>query len=274
MSDNKNIITQTIEIKPLFLIILVIVILIAYITFSTRKNHKFDDFRINIAGRERMLLQKLTKEILLFQLNNMNKKDIEDTVSIFNNNLYSLIYGGKIIVTDFNGQVQQVPPIKETNIILQFNNFVKNWEIFKSIVNNYLINKDNFSLDFIIENNLKLLILLENIVALIQNSSEMKDQIMIILIYTLITILFVSLSLYLYIQLTQLKNAKKQIHKLESMLPICSNCKKIRIIDQDPYNINSWQSIEEYMQLKDNTRFTHSVCPSCMVKLYPELYRK
>jgi uncharacterized protein with PIN domain len=48
-----------------------------------------------------------------------------------------------------------------------------------------------------------------------------------------------------------------QISRLESMLPICSYCKKVR--DDNNY----WQQVESYIGDRTETSFSHSVCPSC-----------
>lgn len=48
-----------------------------------------------------------------------------------------------------------------------------------------------------------------------------------------------------------------EISNLESMLPICSYCKKIR--DDNNY----WQQVETYIGGKTGTNFSHSVCPQC-----------
>ena len=51
-----------------------------------------------------------------------------------------------------------------------------------------------------------------------------------------------------------------EISNLESMLPICSYCKKVR--DDNNY----WQQVETYISLRTGTSFSHSVCPSCYTK--------
>ena len=47
------------------------------------------------------------------------------------------------------------------------------------------------------------------------------------------------------------------IQKLESFIPICSYCKKVRD-DQ-----NYWQRIESYINERTGSEFSHSVCPDC-----------
>ncbi len=58
--------------------------------------------------------------------------------------------------------------------------------------------------------------------------------------------------------------AKNKI--LGGLLPICSNCKKIR--DDKGY----WDQLEKYIQTHSEAQFTHGICPDCAKKLYPELY--
>ncbi len=48
-----------------------------------------------------------------------------------------------------------------------------------------------------------------------------------------------------------------QVKQLESILPICGYCKKIRD------DRNYWAQIEEYYSKRDGTRFSHGVCPDC-----------
>jgi len=56
------------------------------------------------------------------------------------------------------------------------------------------------------------------------------------------------------------------IQSLESMLPICSYCKKIR--DDNNY----WQQVETYLSNRTGTSFSHSVCPTCYTnKVQPQL---
>ncbi|HKI48451.1 MAG TPA: response regulator [Desulfobacteria bacterium] len=62
-----------------------------------------------------------------------------------------------------------------------------------------------------------------------------------------------------------LQRALDEIKTLRGIIPICSNCKKIR--DDD----DSWQRIEKYIGDHSEAVFTHSICPDCAKKLYPDL---
>jgi hypothetical protein len=51
---------------------------------------------------------------------------------------------------------------------------------------------------------------------------------------------------------------------LRSLLPICSNCKNIR--DDKGY----WKQLESYITEHTGALFSHSMCPDCAKKLYPD----
>ena len=63
----------------------------------------------------------------------------------------------------------------------------------------------------------------------------------------------------------ELKKALENVQTLSGLLPICASCKKIR--DDHGY----WQQVEGYIMEHSEARFTHSVCPECLVRLYPGL---
>jgi CheY-like chemotaxis protein len=66
--------------------------------------------------------------------------------------------------------------------------------------------------------------------------------------------------------ITELENALLQVKKLSGLLPICAACKKIR--DEK----GGWQQIEDFIATHSEADFSHSICPQCAQKLYPELY--
>lgn len=62
----------------------------------------------------------------------------------------------------------------------------------------------------------------------------------------------------------KLQQAIADVQTLSGLLPICSSCKKIR--DDKGY----WNSLEAYLHKHSPARFSHSICPDCRKKLYPE----
>lgn len=53
----------------------------------------------------------------------------------------------------------------------------------------------------------------------------------------------------------------RQIVQLESMLPVCVYCKKVR--DDNNY----WEQIEHYISRMTGEQISHSVCPECYEKI-------
>ncbi len=71
-------------------------------------------------------------------------------------------------------------------------------------------------------------------------------------------------------KIDELENALSHIKQLECILPICSNCKKIRLEGTNPREQDSWVQIESYISEKMEIQLSHSICPQCMEKLYPD----
>jgi len=61
-----------------------------------------------------------------------------------------------------------------------------------------------------------------------------------------------------------LRRSLSQIKVLETFLPICAQCKKIR--NQQ----GVWQQLEAYIGQHSNTRFSHGYCPECSRKILAE----
>ncbi|HUZ17465.1 MAG TPA: hypothetical protein VMV68_03695 [Spirochaetia bacterium] len=75
-------------------------------------------------------------------------------------------------------------------------------------------------------------------------------------------------------KIAELEEALEHIVELEGILPICSNCKKIRIEGGDPKDQESWMQFESYINTKTSAQFSHGICPECLQKLYPDLKSK
>ena len=56
----------------------------------------------------------------------------------------------------------------------------------------------------------------------------------------------------------ELQAALAEVKTLQSILPICSYCRKIR--DDENY----WHTVEDYLSLHTTSLFSHGICPSCM----------
>lgn len=62
---------------------------------------------------------------------------------------------------------------------------------------------------------------------------------------------------------TALNQALSDVKTLQRLVPICSNCKKVR--NDSGY----WNAVEEFLSENTNARLTHHLCPGCAQNLYP-----
>lgn len=70
------------------------------------------------------------------------------------------------------------------------------------------------------------------------------------------------------VYLLRLEKTIGELNTLQGLLPICSNCKKIRDTE------NTWHALENYLSERSDILFTHSICPECYKKLYGDLQKK
>lgn len=75
-------------------------------------------------------------------------------------------------------------------------------------------------------------------------------------------------------QLKEIRNNNKvlklqleEIKELRGFIPICANCRKVR--NDGGY----WEHLEKYISDHSGAEFSHSVCPTCRIDLYPELLK-
>ena len=68
------------------------------------------------------------------------------------------------------------------------------------------------------------------------------------------------------IQNNELEEALTKYKNFSGFMTICSSCKKI-LNDE-----GSWHRIEKFIEDQTGAKFTHSICPDCSRKLYPEIH--
>ncbi|MEA1969026.1 MAG: methyl-accepting chemotaxis protein, partial [Thermodesulfobacteriota bacterium] len=161
------------------------------VTWYTTSAQKADGLIINLAGRQRMLSQKMTKEILLLIATDTKEAKtyqslsdtIKNTITVFDTTLTALIDSGKAPLTfDLNGEHGECPEADEpvaSQLKIVKNIWVKFSEKLDNIINNN--DKTGESLKFIKSNNLNLLTEMNRAVGMMQKQSEEKVSLLILL---------------------------------------------------------------------------------------------
>ena len=62
----------------------------------------------------------------------------------------------------------------------------------------------------------------------------------------------------------ELQRAIEQVKTLSGIVPICAHCKRIR--DDRGY----WEQVEAYVSEHTEAEFSHSICPQCFERFYPD----
>lgn len=116
----------------------------------------------------------------------------------------------------------------------------------------------------------------DNFLEIAETSQARLENITIILTITgvLLSVIIAFIATYLVLKAekvlqdekNKLQTALDEIKTLRGIIPICSYCKQIR----DDHG--SWKQMEEYIHAHSEAEFSHSICPSCMKKHYPEQY--
>ncbi len=250
-------------------------LIVAYsvIIYSYVRMQVSDNARINAAGRLRMLTQKITKEILLFQDGILPKNNVENSALVFNATIYGITRGGTVPLDMKMTMSSRLPAIDDPESRSQLEKVLAGWEPFRRNVARYLDRKDPDSLRYILENNDDLIETIDRTVMTIQKHSDHDLWTMGLIIATTILLVIAAIVATMIRQVKRYRSAETRLAEIEQLLPICSSCKKIRTDIDHPENPASWTSIDEYLHDKKDMVFTHSICPDCMMKLYPGVFK-
>jgi methyl-accepting chemotaxis protein len=154
------------------------------VTWYTTSAQKADGLVINLAGRQRMLSQKMSKELSLFSGATESKEkekfksSADNTIKIFDITLSALIDSGKVPLSlDLKGAYATCPKAFEP-ALSQLNKVKKIWKDFSVHMKKTLSGTQNAakSREFVKNNNLNLLKEMNTAVVMLQKSSEKKVQ--------------------------------------------------------------------------------------------------
>jgi PAS domain S-box-containing protein len=125
--------------------------------FYMLQKQEHDSIVINLAGRQRMLSQKMIKEIFLFSQGVFPVEKILDTINMFDQTLKALTYGGKAPLDLVQTAFTILPAPETRNVVTQLKSVESKWSSFSKIAKNYLKKNEASSLAYLKDNNLSLL---------------------------------------------------------------------------------------------------------------------
>jgi K+-sensing histidine kinase KdpD len=66
----------------------------------------------------------------------------------------------------------------------------------------------------------------------------------------------------------ELQTANARIRTLSDMLPICPDCRRVRVGESTP----EWKTVEAYLAGTPELQLSHALCPDCSARHFPEFH--
>ena len=70
--------------------------------------------------------------------------------------------------------------------------------------------------------------------------------------------------------LEDLRAANARIRTLSDLLPVCPDCKRVRVGETD----ESWKTVESYLAETPDLQISHALCPDCSARHFPEFHAR
>jgi len=171
------------KIAAMMLVFFVVPLAMFIVTMLSTDSQKNDGLIINLAGRQRMLSQKMSKESLsLIHYTMMNDRDkankttdsLVNTIAVFDMTLKAVIDSGKApLSTDLNGSMASLHAA-EGDALIQLQKVIEIWEPFKLSIKRLIQDQKEEDVLSILNTNLPLLNEMNKAVVLLQKQSEEK----------------------------------------------------------------------------------------------------
>jgi K+-sensing histidine kinase KdpD len=68
----------------------------------------------------------------------------------------------------------------------------------------------------------------------------------------------------------ELQEANSRIRTLSDMLPICPDCRRVRVGESVP----EWKTVETYLAETPDLQLSHTLCPECSARHFPEFHAR
>ncbi len=136
----------------------VIAISLVWLVLDMQKSQDHDSIVINLAGRQRMLSQKMTKEALLYAHGEEEARaQLLNTAKVFDKTLKALAHGGQAPLDLNQSSFTSLPLPKNQEIKQQLQKVESLWEKFHKNILDLASGKAKGALEYVKKNNLQLL---------------------------------------------------------------------------------------------------------------------
>jgi methyl-accepting chemotaxis protein len=135
----------------------IVAIFLVGIVLYMQVKQEHDSLVINLAGRQRMLSQKMTKEILLFSEGHIPSENVVNTIKVFDDTLNSLYNGRRAPLDLAQTKFAELPRPESKKVVDQLQKVESTWKVFRENAIKFVEAKDQPSLEHIKKINVTLL---------------------------------------------------------------------------------------------------------------------
>jgi len=174
------------QIAAVFLTLGTIFVVLQVYTYFTIENNSKDGVVINLAGRQRMLTQKMTKEALGVYAGRVKPQELQKTAELFDKTLRGLMYGN-----------DELPPCENPEIKAQLEKVQKLWNDFNQRIQTLARDPQNEkAVKYLLNNNITLLKEMNKAVKMFEHQTRAKLESLkivavVIGVLTVLTIIFI-----------------------------------------------------------------------------------
>jgi len=152
-------------------------------TYFSSQQQKADGLVINLAGRQRMLTQKVSKESLTLirqleagdlKMSALTRKALLNTTEVFDTTLKALINSGPAPLTLKLNGARAMLPAATGNAVVQLSQVMRHWQPFKKALEDVAKNGPKGDISYILKNNTTLLASMNKAVGIMQTQAESK----------------------------------------------------------------------------------------------------
>jgi nitrate/nitrite-specific signal transduction histidine kinase len=109
----------------------IVAISLVGIVLYMQVKQEHDSLVINLAGRQRMLSQKITKEILLLSEGHLSSEKVANSINVFHDTLNSLYHGGKAPLDLEQTKFAELPKPESKEVVDQLQKVESTWKLFR-----------------------------------------------------------------------------------------------------------------------------------------------
>lgn len=254
-----------------FLAVPLVVAVVGGVTLALLYYRGSDAVRINLMGRQRMLTQKLSKQMLLYASGHVEPEQVSRTADLYERSLLALLHGGDVPVDLVQTTFRRLPPTRDRATRDKLKAAMADWKLHRRHLESFVASPDEERINDLVAEGNEVLSDADKIVRSMQAVAERNDALIGALLACMVLLVVALLIANSLQAVRSLKRVSEYADALEELIPVCSFCRRVRTEGRDPADPGSWTSMETYLRQRTSQQLSHGICPECLRRHYGDL---